>query len=91
MLRVLVERHARGQAVGTAILAAEFVNDGRKRADPVHARVARLRITTRTAARWKRFFLKSPPAEPRITSRFSSLRMHRSRLRARTTVSTTRR
>jgi murein DD-endopeptidase MepM/ murein hydrolase activator NlpD len=78
--RVLVERHTReGTLSGYgAILAAEFVNDGR--------RLRAMRFTTQDGATsyydengrsLKRFFLKSPlKFEPRITSRFSTSRLH---------------
>ena len=78
--RVLVERHTReGKLSGYgAILAAEFVNDGR--------RLRAIRFTPDGGApsyydengrSLKRFFLKSPlKFEPRITSRFSSSRKH---------------
>ena len=78
--RVLVERHTReGKLSGYgAILAAEFVNDGR--------RLRALRFTNEDGSpayydengrSLKRFFLKSPlKFEPRITSRFSSSRKH---------------
>ena len=78
--RVLVERHTReGQLSGYgAILAAEFVNDGRT--------LRALRFTPdggspgyydTNGRSLKRFFLKSPlKFEPRITSRFSSSRRH---------------
>jgi murein DD-endopeptidase MepM/ murein hydrolase activator NlpD len=78
--RVLVERHTReGTLSGYgAILAAEFVNDGR--------RLRAIRFTPDGGApsyydengrSLKRFFLKSPlKFEPRITSRFSSSRKH---------------
>ena len=78
--RVLVERFTReGTMAGYgAILAAEFVNDGR--------RLRAVRFTPEGGApayydengrSLKRFFLKSPlKFEPRITSRFSSSRKH---------------
>ena len=78
--RVLVERHTReGKLSGYgAILAAEFVNDGR--------RLRAVRFTPEGGApayydengrSLKRFFLKSPlKFEPRITSRFSTSRRH---------------
>ena len=78
--RVLVERHTReGKLSGYgAILAAEFVNDGRT--------LRALRFTPEGGSpgyydengrSLKRFFLKSPlKFEPRITSRFSSSRKH---------------
>ena len=78
--RVLVERHTReGKLSGYgAILAAEFVNDGRK----LHA----VRFTPdggspayydENGRSLKRFFLKSPlKFEPRITSSFSTSRLH---------------
>ncbi len=78
--RVLVERHTReGKLSGYgAILAAEFVNDGR--------RLRAIRFTNddgspgyydENGRSLKRFFLKSPlKFEPRITSRFSSSRKH---------------
>ena len=78
--RVLVERHTReGKLSGYgAILAAEFVNDGRT--------IRALRFTPdggspgyydENGRSLKRFFLKSPlKFEPRITSRFSSSRKH---------------
>ena len=78
--RVLVERHTReGKLSGYgAILAAEFVNDGRR------LRAIRFTPDGGTPAYYdengrslKRFFLKSPlKFEPRITSRFASSRMH---------------
>ena len=78
--RVLVERHTReGKLSGYgAILAAEFVNDGRKlraiRFTPEGGSPAYYDENGRSL---KRFFLKSPlKFEPRITSRFSSSRMH---------------
>ena len=78
--RVLVERHTReGKLSGYgAILAAEFVNDGRT--------LRALRFTPEGGSpgyydengrSLKRFFLKSPlKFEPRITSRFSTSRKH---------------
>lgn len=78
--RVLVERHTReGKLWGYgAILAAEFVNDGR--------RLRAIRFTPdggspsyydENGRSLKRFFLKSPlKFEPRITSRFSTSRKH---------------
>jgi murein DD-endopeptidase MepM/ murein hydrolase activator NlpD len=78
--RVLVERHTReGKLSGYgAILAAEFVNDGRN--------LKAIRFTPEGGSpgyydengrSLKRFFLKSPlKFEPRITSRFSSSRKH---------------
>jgi murein DD-endopeptidase MepM/ murein hydrolase activator NlpD len=78
--RVLVERHTReGKLAGYgAILAAEFVNDGRT--------IRALRFTPDGGSpgyydehgrSLKRFFLKSPlKFEPRITSRFSASRKH---------------
>jgi murein DD-endopeptidase MepM/ murein hydrolase activator NlpD len=78
--RVLVERHTReGRLDGYgAILAAEFVNDGRT--------MKAIRFTPEGGApgyydehgrSLKRFFLKSPlKFEPRITSRFSTSRKH---------------
>ena len=78
--RVLVERHTReGKLSGYgAILAAEFVNDGRKlraiRFTPDGGSPAYYDENGRSL---KRFFLKSPlKFEPRITSSFSSSRMH---------------
>jgi murein DD-endopeptidase MepM/ murein hydrolase activator NlpD len=78
--RVLVERHTReGKLSGYgAILAAEFVNDGRKlraiRFTPDGAAPAYYDENGRSL---KRFFLKSPlKFEPRITSSFSTSRMH---------------
>ena len=78
--RVLVERHTReGKLSGYgAILAAEFVNDGRKlraiRFTPEGGSPAYYDENGRSL---KRFFLKSPlKFEPRITSRFSSSRKH---------------
>ena len=78
--RVLVERHTReGKLSGYgAILAAEFVNDGRKlraiRFTPDGGSTAYYDENGRSL---KRFFLKSPlKFEPRITSRFSSSRKH---------------
>ena len=78
--RVLVERQAReGKLSGYgAILAAEFVNDGRKlraiRFTPDGGSTAYYDENGRSL---KRFFLKSPlKFEPRITSRFSSSRKH---------------
>jgi murein DD-endopeptidase MepM/ murein hydrolase activator NlpD len=78
--RVLVERHTReGKLSGYgAILAAEFVNDGRKlraiRFTPEGGSPAYYDENGRSL---KRFFLKSPlKFEPRITSRFASSRMH---------------
>ncbi len=78
--RVLVERFTReGKMSGYgAILAAEFVNDGRR------LRAVRFTPEDGTPAYYdengrslKRFFLKSPlKFEPRITSRFSSSRKH---------------
>ncbi len=78
--RVLVERFTReGKMSGYgAILAAEFVNDGRR------LRAVRFTPEGGTPAYYdedgrslKRFFLKSPlKFEPRITSRFSSSRKH---------------
>jgi murein DD-endopeptidase MepM/ murein hydrolase activator NlpD len=78
--RVLVERFTReGNMSGYgAILAAEFVNDGRR------LRAVRFTPEGGTPAYYdengrslKRFFLKSPlKFEPRITSRFSSSRRH---------------
>jgi len=78
--RVLVERHTReGKLAGYgAILAAEFVNEGRT--------IRALRFTPDGGSpgyydehgrSLKRFFLKSPlKFEPRITSRFSASRKH---------------
>jgi murein DD-endopeptidase MepM/ murein hydrolase activator NlpD len=78
--RVLVERHTReGRLSGYgAILAAEFINDGRT--------LKAIRFTPDGGSpsyyddhgrSLKRFFLKSPlKFEPRITSRFSSSRKH---------------
>jgi murein DD-endopeptidase MepM/ murein hydrolase activator NlpD len=78
--RVLVERHTReGRPAGYgAILAAEFVNDGRT--------LKAIRFTPdggspgyydEQGRSLKRFFLKSPlKFEPRITSRFSRSRQH---------------
>ena len=78
--RVLVERHTReGKLVGYgAILAAEFVNDGRTmkaiRFTPEGGSPAYYDEHGRSL---KRFFLKSPlKFEPRITSRFSTSRKH---------------
>jgi murein DD-endopeptidase MepM/ murein hydrolase activator NlpD len=78
--RVLVERHARdGKLSGYgAILAAEFVNDGRTlraiRFTPDGGSTAYYDENGRSL---KRFFLKSPlKFEPRITSRFSTSRKH---------------
>jgi murein DD-endopeptidase MepM/ murein hydrolase activator NlpD len=78
--RVLVERQTReGRLVGYGpILAAEFVNDGRKlkaiRFTPDGGSPAYYDEQGRSL---KRFFLKSPlKFEPRITSRFSSSRKH---------------
>jgi murein DD-endopeptidase MepM/ murein hydrolase activator NlpD len=78
--RVLVERQTRdGKLSGYgAILAAEFVNDGRKlravRFTPDGGSPAYYDENGRSL---KRFFLKSPlKFEPRITSRFSSSRKH---------------
>ena len=78
--RLLVERHTReGRLSGYgAILAAEFVNDGRTlraiRFTPDGGSPAYYDETGRSL---KRFFLKSPlKFEPRITSRFSSSRKH---------------
>ena len=78
--RVLVERHTReGRLVGYgAILAAEFVNDGRTmkaiRFTPEGGSPAYYDENGRSL---KRFFLKSPlKFEPRITSRFSTSRKH---------------
>ncbi len=78
--RVLVERFTReGKAAGYgAILAAEFVNDGRRlravRFTPEGGSPAYYDENGRSL---KRFFLKSPlKFEPRITSRFSSSRKH---------------
>ncbi|MEP6782067.1 MAG: M23 family metallopeptidase [Acidobacteriota bacterium] len=78
--RVLVERHTReGKLSGYgAILAAEFLND--------HRTLKAIRFTPdggspayydENGRSLKRFFLKSPlKFEPRITSSFSSSRMH---------------
>jgi murein DD-endopeptidase MepM/ murein hydrolase activator NlpD len=78
--RVLVERQTReGKLSGYgAILAAEFVNDGRRlravRFTPEGGSPAYYDENGRSL---KRFFLKSPlKFEPRITSRFSSSRKH---------------
>jgi len=78
--RVLVERQTReGKLSGYgAILAAEFVNDGRTlraiRFTPDGGSTAYYDDNGRSL---KRFFLKSPlKFEPRITSRFSSSRKH---------------
>jgi murein DD-endopeptidase MepM/ murein hydrolase activator NlpD len=78
--RVLVERQTReGRLSGYgAILAAEFVNDGRRlraiRFTPEGGSPAYYDENGRSL---KRFFLKSPlKFEPRITSRFSSSRKH---------------
>jgi murein DD-endopeptidase MepM/ murein hydrolase activator NlpD len=78
--RVLVERHTReGKLSGYgAILAAEFLNDGRTlkaiRFTPDDGSPAYYDEHGRSL---KRFFLKSPlKFEPRITSRFSSSRKH---------------
>jgi murein DD-endopeptidase MepM/ murein hydrolase activator NlpD len=78
--RVLVERHTReGKLSGYgAILAAEFVNDGRRlRAIRFTAEGAAPAYYDENGRSLKRFFLKSPlKFEPRITSRFSSSRKH---------------
>jgi len=78
--RVLVERHTReGKLSGYgAILAAEFVNDGRKlRAIRFTPEGGSPSYYDENGRSLKRFFLKSPlKFEPRITSRFSSSRMH---------------
>ena len=78
--RLVVERYSReGQHAGYgAILAAEFVNDGR--------RLRAIRFTPEGGSpgyydedgrSMKRFFLKSPlKFEPRVTSRFSQSRIH---------------
>jgi murein DD-endopeptidase MepM/ murein hydrolase activator NlpD len=78
--RVLVERHTReGKLSGYgAILAAEFVNEGRSlravRFTPEGGSPAYYDENGRSL---KRFFLKSPlKFEPRITSRFSTSRQH---------------
>ncbi len=78
--RVLVERHTReGQLAGYgAILAAEFINDGRTlkaiRFTPEGGSPSYYDENGRSL---KRFFLKSPlKFEPRITSRFSRSRKH---------------
>jgi murein DD-endopeptidase MepM/ murein hydrolase activator NlpD len=78
--RVLVERQTRdGKLSGYgALLAAEFVNDGRTRRairfTPDGGATAYYDENGRSL---KRFFLKSPlKFEPRITSRFSSSRKH---------------
>lgn len=78
--RVLVERHTReGKLSGYgAILAAEFVNDGRTlkaiRFAPEGGSPGYYDENGRSL---KRFFLKSPlKFEPRITSRFSRSRKH---------------
>ena len=78
--RLLVERHTReGKLSGYgAILAAEFVNDGRTlkaiRFTPEGGSPAYFDENGRSM---KRFFLKSPlKFEPRITSRFSTSRKH---------------
>jgi murein DD-endopeptidase MepM/ murein hydrolase activator NlpD len=78
--RLLVERHTReGKLSGYgAILAAEFVNDGRRlravRFTPEGGSPAYYDENGRSL---KRFFLKSPlKFEPRITSRFSTSRLH---------------
>jgi murein DD-endopeptidase MepM/ murein hydrolase activator NlpD len=78
--RLLVERYTRdGKLSGYgAILAAEFVNDGRRlravRFTPDGGSPAYYDEDGRSL---KRFFLKSPlKFEPRITSRFSSSRKH---------------
>ena len=78
--RVLVERQTReGKLSGYgAMLAAEFVNDGRRlraiRFTPDGGSPAYYDENGRSL---KRFFLKSPlKFEPRITSRFSSSRKH---------------
>lgn len=78
--RVLVERQTReGKLSGYgAILAAEFVNDGRTlkaiRFTPEGGTPSYYDENGRSL---KRFFLKSPlKFEPRITSRFSSSRKH---------------
>jgi murein DD-endopeptidase MepM/ murein hydrolase activator NlpD len=78
--RLVVERHSReGRLAGYgAILAAEFVNDGRQ--------LRAVRFTPEGGSpgyyddqgrSLKRFFLKSPlKFEPRVTSRFSRSRQH---------------
>jgi murein DD-endopeptidase MepM/ murein hydrolase activator NlpD len=78
--RLVVERHSReGRPAGYgAILAAEFVNDGRQ--------LRAIRFTPEGGSpgyyddegrSLKRFFLKSPlKFEPHVTSRFSSARRH---------------
>ena len=78
--RLLVERQSReGKLAGYGpILAAEFVNDGRKlsavRFTPEDGPAAYYDDQGRSL---KRFFLKSPlKFEPRVTSRFSSSRKH---------------
>lgn len=78
--RLVVERHTReGKPAGYgAILAAEFVNDGRNltavRFTPDGGSPGYYDTQGRSL---KRFFLKSPlKFEPRVTSRFSKSRQH---------------
>lgn len=78
--RLVVERHTREGALAGygAILAAEFVNAGRQleavRFTPDGASPGYYDAKGRSL---KRFFLKSPlKFEPRISSRFSSSRLH---------------
>ncbi len=70
-------REGRPSSYG-AIRAAEFVNDGRLiRAIRFTPRDGRTDYFDEQGRSLRRFFLKSPlPFEPRITSRFSSGRMH---------------
>jgi murein DD-endopeptidase MepM/ murein hydrolase activator NlpD len=78
--RLVVERQTRqGQFVGYGpILAAEFVASGRPlRAFRYAAADARAAYYDEQGRSLKRFFLKSPlKFEPRITSRFTSSRLH---------------